>query len=74
MPLYDYRCERCGVFECTRSVATRDSAPPCPECGEATQRVTVTMPRLARSTDQDSQETPPEGRYGMRHAAACSCC
>jgi len=39
MPLYEFECANCGVFEALRSIALRDSAPNCPTCEEETQRI-----------------------------------
>jgi len=34
MPLYDFKCEKCGnEFECQLKVAERDNPQKCPECG-----------------------------------------
>jgi putative FmdB family regulatory protein len=34
MPLYQYRCKRCGhKFEMLRRISDPDNEVPCPECG-----------------------------------------
>ena len=39
MPIYDYKCKRCGHrFEQMRAIARRDDAV-CPKCGAAVTRV-----------------------------------
>jgi len=39
MPVYDYKCTRCGKrFEIVTSVSRRDEAT-CPECGSRVERV-----------------------------------
>lgn len=40
MPLYRYKCKKCnweGVA--SRTIANRDDAPPCPECGVVAKRM-----------------------------------
>jgi putative FmdB family regulatory protein len=39
MPLYEFECDSCGVFEAWRTIAQRDQAPACPTCAAETQRV-----------------------------------
>ncbi|MFP4133361.1 MAG: FmdB family zinc ribbon protein [Halothece sp.] len=39
MPLYEFECDQCGVFEAWRAIALRDSAPSCPTCEGETQRI-----------------------------------
>ena len=36
MPLYDYKCPKCGYFEATRGL--KDSYTPCPQCGTPAKR------------------------------------
>ena len=36
MPVYDYRCVKCGYFEATRG--TEDVLIPCPSCGKTAKR------------------------------------
>jgi putative FmdB family regulatory protein len=47
MPLYDYRCERCGErFQARHGFD--DPAPGCPACGQPAKRVIATAPTIAR--------------------------
>jgi putative FmdB family regulatory protein len=39
MPLYEYRCERCGEFEGMRSMAEAAEPSACPDCGEPSARI-----------------------------------
>lgn len=39
MPLYEYRCSDCGVFDQWRSLAESSAPAHCPACEEPAQRV-----------------------------------
>jgi putative FmdB family regulatory protein len=39
MPLYEYRCERCGVFESMRSMTQSAEPAGCPECRQPSARI-----------------------------------
>jgi putative FmdB family regulatory protein len=39
MPVYEFQCDTCGVFEALRPIALRDEAPNCPTCEGKTQRI-----------------------------------
>ncbi|MCB9849076.1 MAG: zinc ribbon domain-containing protein [Phycisphaerales bacterium] len=66
MPIYEYRCERCGhEFEKMECMDRRDSAGPCPVCGrDAVQRTVSTF--TAKAGGQ--QETAPA------HHSCCGRC
>jgi len=49
MPLYEFECETCGVFEAWRTIALRDSAPNCPACEGKSQRI-FSVPHFNLST------------------------
>ncbi|SDR52256.1 putative regulatory protein, FmdB family [Paraburkholderia fungorum] len=72
MPIYNYRCETCGVFDQIRRVALRDEPAPCPQCGASSARSQNGLPMLLTRGD----ETPVEndGAYLGRHAKSCLCC
>lgn len=38
MPIYDYRCKKCGRFEKVQKI-TEPALKECPECGEPVQRL-----------------------------------
>ncbi|MEA1960141.1 MAG: zinc ribbon domain-containing protein [Bacillota bacterium] len=38
MPVYDYKCEKCGCFEKTQRI-TEDALTECPTCGGPVQRL-----------------------------------
>lgn len=53
MPLYDYRCTACEArFQARHAMA--ETAPNCPECGAAVQRLITTAPRVARGMLADA--------------------
>jgi putative FmdB family regulatory protein len=47
MPVYDYDCSDCGVFEVVRRIAERDDPAACPQCGAPAARVTIAARALA---------------------------
>jgi len=39
MPIYEYRCEKCGEsFELLRSMSLSDADAPCPRCGTPSKK------------------------------------
>jgi putative FmdB family regulatory protein len=75
MPVYDYECAECGVFEAVRRIAERDEPADCPRCGVTAERVRVGAPALlgGASSGAAGGASESEGGYGMRHRG-CSCC
>jgi len=80
MPVYDYECADCGVFDAMRRIAERDDALPCPRCGAFARRVTISAPALGGGAGDgggpvsSASSSASEGRYGgMRHVG-CTCC
>jgi putative FmdB family regulatory protein len=47
MPVYEYRCDACGVFNATRPMAEYLEPYGCPGCGTSAPRVLLTAPGLA---------------------------
>ena len=40
MPVYEYRCSKCGVeFEVMRQISKADDAAPCPKCGASGEKL-----------------------------------
>jgi putative FmdB family regulatory protein len=39
MPLYEYKCEPCGIFDHWRSLAERDLPVICPDCEQPARRI-----------------------------------
>lgn len=46
MPLYEYDCQTCGVFEAMHSMQAAAEPERCPDCGQQAPRV-LSVPRLA---------------------------
>lgn len=85
MPTYDYACPDCGGFDALRSLAARNEAAPCPDCGTDSARVFVTAPRLAlmEGSTRRALETNERARHEpkrssdyarLKHPAGCGCC
>jgi putative FmdB family regulatory protein len=72
MPIYNYRCEKCGVFDQMRRVAARDDPARCPQCGASSARSPNGLPMLL--TRDNPASTEIEGAYLGRHAKSCLCC
>lgn len=54
MPLYEFRCERCGSFECWRSQNEASAPMHCPTCQAVARRV-YTTPGLVKTPPALSQ-------------------
>jgi putative FmdB family regulatory protein len=39
MPLYEFRCDECGVFDAWRAIADRSTPAPCPSCAQLSRRI-----------------------------------
>lgn len=85
MPTYDYACHECGGFDAYRTVAARNEAAACPDCGAASPRVFATAPRLAlmegstrraiEVNERARHEPKSSGNYArLKHPAGCGCC
>ncbi|MBX2806989.1 MAG: zinc ribbon domain-containing protein [Hyphomicrobiales bacterium] len=81
MPVYEYECSECGVFTVLRPMHECRDPLDCPECGEAAERVLLSMPaiagmdpaqRKALSVNEKASHEPRSSRQG--HGAGCSCC
>ncbi len=74
MPIYDYRCTHCGEFRKIRPMSESRSPQPCPDCGEASQRL-LSAPFLA-GDDQPRRPggaQPGSGRVPWRTACGLGC-
>jgi putative FmdB family regulatory protein len=72
MPVYDYECADCGVFETSRRIAERDRPAACPQCGAVCARVTVGAPSFGKPGSDSGADDA--GSYGMSHRGGCMCC
>lgn len=79
MPVYEYQCDECGVFEEMRPMSRFMDPCPCPECGVEARRVMITVPRLsavsgrvrhAHETNERSADSPKRSNHGP----GCGCC
>lgn len=79
MPVYEYNCGECGVFEAMARM--QDYAQPCdcPACGQSAPRVMLTVPHIrgmssgkmrAHETNERSADSPKRSRHGP----GCGCC
>ncbi|WP_425306916.1 FmdB family zinc ribbon protein [Caballeronia zhejiangensis] len=85
MPIYEYRCARCGVFSSLRRLADRAAPEACPSCGQPSTRL-ISFPAFIgtserqRRYDDAAQSVSPRISYGLEgesdrwHAFGCSCC
>ncbi len=85
MPTYDYACTQCGGFDAFRTLASRNEAATCPDCGADSPRVFASAPRLALMADSTrrAMETNERARHEpkrsgdyarLKHPAGCGCC
>jgi putative FmdB family regulatory protein len=74
MPMYDYRCERCGDFREMRPMMESRSPRTCPSCGEAAERA-ICAPFLAGVDPQGRSESRHlgNGRVPWRTACGLGC-
>jgi putative FmdB family regulatory protein len=73
MPLYTFDCARCGTFDALTTIAKRNDARACPQCGTATMRNAVTaaalacMPRHVRGAAEINERNQHEPRHSSQH-------
>jgi putative FmdB family regulatory protein len=79
MPVYEYKCGTCGVFE--EMVPMHAFADPCdcPACGQSAPRVLFSVPHVrgmssgrmrAHETNERSADSPKRSSHGP----GCGCC
>ena len=89
MPVYQYGCPDCGLFELVRPMETRNDPLACPACRGALSRVIASAPRLgssdrgridAHARNERARDDPARasrqdpGRPGASHPPGCGCC
>jgi putative FmdB family regulatory protein len=47
MKVFEYKCEKCGVFDLVRPLGLRSHPGPCPECGKLSQRI-ISIPNMSQ--------------------------
>jgi putative FmdB family regulatory protein len=65
MAIYEYRCDRDGMFDVTRPLGTAPKTAACPECGSEAQRV-ISLPMVrcgTRSAFTTAIENAEKSRY-----------
>ncbi|WP_324294232.1 zinc ribbon domain-containing protein [Burkholderia cenocepacia] len=72
MPMYEYACPGCGVFDARRMVSERDIPACCPRCGQHAPRVRLTLPSIYRS-NHDASHEGDDGAY-LKSRFGCACC
>lgn len=74
MPMYDYRCTRCGNFREIRPMMESRTPRACPACGDASERV-LSAPFLAGGDQQGRVEGrhPSNARVSWRSACGLGC-
>ncbi|MGC8874703.1 MAG: FmdB family zinc ribbon protein [Chloroflexia bacterium] len=72
MPIYEYRCRRCGVeFERLLPMARADDPGPCPQCGSS--EIDRCPSRFASFTRSGAETRATGGSSGCASCAATSC-
>jgi putative FmdB family regulatory protein len=65
MPLYEFRCDECGVFDAWRSISERSTPAPCPGCKTPARRV-FSAPALQLSGTLRFKKESPEPQLVKR--------
>ena len=80
MPVYEYLCGDCGVFEEMLPMALCADPCACPGCGASAPRVMITVPRLAavsstmRRAHETNERAADSPKRSRTHGAGCGCC
>lgn len=79
MPLYEYCCHECGVFEDVAPLAAFDKPKPCPTCEREAPRTILTAPRLSAMSSErrhahETNERSADSPKPASHGPGCSCC
>jgi putative FmdB family regulatory protein len=59
MPLYEFKCDRCGVFDQWRKMAESSNPANCPDCQELAKRI-FSAPMLLNGPLRLSKKANPE--------------
>lgn len=59
MPLYEYRCDVCGIFDLWRTIAECSNPATCPACQEPAKRI-FSPPALLSGSLRLKQESAPQ--------------
>jgi putative FmdB family regulatory protein len=58
MPLYEFRCDECGLFDAWRSIAERQNPADCPSCEKPAQRIFSPPTAILSSSLRVKKENP----------------
>jgi putative FmdB family regulatory protein len=81
MPVYEYSCDACGVFNAQRPMAEYLEPHACPGCGTPSARVLLTAPGLAAMDGgrraafgvNERSAHAPQQAAGHTHGPHCGC-
>lgn len=74
MPLYEYECLVCGVFDELRPLRQAKDPAPCPECGEfATRRISAPALRQLPHALRRAMDRNERSAYEPRTTRSCGC-
>jgi putative FmdB family regulatory protein len=65
MPLYEYKCNTCGIFEQWRSMAESSNPAHCPACLEIGRRI-FSAPTLLNGSLRPNKKANPEPQLERR--------
>ena len=80
MPVYEYKCDDCGVFETIAPMKAFADPCDCPDCGLTAPRVMLSVPHIAglswsimraHETNERSADSP---KKLSSHGPGCCCC
>jgi len=79
MPVYEYACADCGVFEDMQPMSRFDDPCDCPDCGAESPRILITVPRLATVSSavrraNEINERSADSPRRSSHGPNCGCC
>jgi putative FmdB family regulatory protein len=65
MPLYEFKCDECGVFDQWRSIAESSNPAHCPACQEPAKRI-FAAPMLLTASLRLNKKAAPEPQLVQR--------
>lgn len=79
MPIYDFECPNCGVFDKLLKINERNSTQYCVKCGSSSDRVILNASKLlempvARRLAMETNERASHEPRIRSHGVGCSCC
>jgi putative FmdB family regulatory protein len=72
MPLYDFRCARCGEFRARGSIQAPGAPAACPVCGAACAKL-LSAPFLGGASGWLARPQAQQGRMNWHHACGLGC-